>query len=102
MLGEGALGCRRRAIDAKAPRRIALTIGFRSMAELQDLAVCLQFDETAKPPGPSCLAQRAISARRSPRPGENIESASRILVFPAPFSPVSAMVLEPNRASSAA
>ena len=44
----------------------------------------------------------ADEIRRSPRPGENIESASRIWVFPAPFSPVSAMVLEPNRASSAA
>jgi len=53
--------------------------------------------ETAKPPGPWCRAQSPISARRSPRPGENIERASRILVLPAPFSPVSATSFELNR-----
>ena len=69
MLGEGALGCRRRAIDAKASRRIALAIGLQSMAELQDLVVCLQFDgnrEASRPVMPRAKADLR-AAQPAPR-----------------------------------
>ena len=45
--------------------------------------------ETAQEPSPSLKASSLMSARRSPRPGENSEIASRRFVLPAPFGPTS-------------
>ena len=56
---------------------------------------------TAHPPSPSLNATSSIVARRSPRPGEKKEIASRRLVLPAPFGPVSTTAPAPLTSSAA-
>ena len=52
----------------------------------------------AKPPDAPTRLTSVSTARRKPRPGERKETASRRLVLPAPFSPVSTTCL-PSRVS---